>query len=230
MQAVILAAGRGTRMGKLTDDLPKPMLVVAGKTLLEHKCDALPEEVDEIIIVIGYLGEKIQEKFGDSYNGKKISYVVQENITGGTMDALIAARSMLRDRFFVMYGDDLYGAADMKTCLKYEWALVVRHMASVGLSAKVVIEDGFVKDIVEKEHHDGGEGYANAALFLLDTRIFNYEPVRKDAESSEIGLPQTFVRAARDIPIHAVEATLWVPITDPQDLEKAEEALAAGIQ
>lgn len=226
MQAVILAAGRGTRMGVLTGKMPKPMLEVAGKTLLEHKFDALPDEVDEIVLVVGYLGEIIRAKYRDSYNGKKVTYVEQENIVGGTMDALLAAKPLLHDRFFVMYADDLYSANDMRACLQYEWALVVERKETVGPSAKVVIEHGLVKNIVEKEHHDGGEGYANAALFLMDMRIFGYEPVRKDANSTEIGLPQTFARAARDIPVHAVEATFWFPITEPGDLERAEQALA----
>src|SRR6185436_4621015 len=115
---------------------------------------------------------------GDSYKGKKVVYVEQANIVGGTMDALNEVRPLLHDRFFVLYGDDLYSAADMKACLSHEWALVVEYKEVVGPSAKVVVENGLVKDIVEKEHHDRKEGYANTALFLMDTRIFNYEPVR----------------------------------------------------
>ena len=69
MQAVILAAGRGVRMGALTESTPKPMLQIKGRTLLEYKLAALPEEVDEVIIVVGYLGGMIQSHFGGEYNG-----------------------------------------------------------------------------------------------------------------------------------------------------------------
>jgi bifunctional UDP-N-acetylglucosamine pyrophosphorylase/glucosamine-1-phosphate N-acetyltransferase len=95
MQAVILAAGRGTRMGKLTEHSHKTMLQVAGKTLLEHKFDVLPDDVAEIILVVGYLGETIRARFGDSYYGRKLTYVAQENIVGGTMNALLQAQSIL---------------------------------------------------------------------------------------------------------------------------------------
>ena len=75
MQVVILAAGRGTRMGGLTERVPKSLLEVAGKTLLEHKFDILPDDVDEIIIVVGYLGDKIREWYGDGYHSKRIQYL-----------------------------------------------------------------------------------------------------------------------------------------------------------
>src|ERR1700689_506521 len=107
MQTVILAAGRGTRMGALTESTPKPLLEVAGKTLLEHKLDMLPYDVDEVIIIVGYLGGEIQKRFGGTYKDKHIFYVEQEKLDG-TAGALWQARSVLEGQFLVMMGDDLY--------------------------------------------------------------------------------------------------------------------------
>ena len=59
MQAVILAAGRGVRMGKLTENTPKPMLSLFGKPMLEWKLEMLPRVIDEVIFVIGYYGSQI---------------------------------------------------------------------------------------------------------------------------------------------------------------------------
>src|SRR3990167_990885 len=106
MQCVILAAGRGTRMMELTGAVPKPMLEVAGRPLLEYKLDALPEEVNEIVIVVGYLKEVIQQHLSTSYNGKQIVYVEQKNLDG-TAGALWSAQPVLKDRFLVMMGDDI---------------------------------------------------------------------------------------------------------------------------
>lgn len=227
MQAVILAAGRGTRMGALTEKLPKPMLKVAGKTLLEHKFDILPDEVEEIVIVVGYLAETIREKFGDSYKGKKITYVVQENIVGGTMDALGQAKPFLVERFFVMYGDDLYAAGDMHACLAHNgWVLVAQKRDSLGSAANVVRDvRGLITDIVEADSHGGGAGLANTGLYLLDTRIFSYAPVKVN-KREETGLPQTMLTAKNDIPIHVIEAAFFVAITEPNDLARAESELS----
>lgn len=229
MQAVILAAGRGTRMGELTEKLPKPMLKVAGKTLLEHKFDVFPAEVDEIIMVVGYLADVIRDHFGDLYNGKKITYVVQENFVGGTMDALSKARPFLTGKFLVMNGDNIYTGEDMKKCLQYEWATTVRKTESLGHGAKVIAdEEGNVLDIIEAAYHTGGPGLENMNLYAFDTRLFEYPPVPKGPGSTEYGLPQTAVTAshASGIPFKIVESNFWIQIKDPADLIKAEKLLS----
>src|SRR3989338_8305110 len=113
MQAIILAAGRGERMGALTDNTPKALLEVAGKTLLEHKFDALPYDVDEIILIVVYMGSKILDRFNGRYKDKHILYVEQENPKGGTAEALWNAKSVLHDSFLVMNRDGIYALEDM---------------------------------------------------------------------------------------------------------------------
>jgi len=225
MQAVILAAGRGSRMGDLTAAMPKPMLEVAGKTLLEHKFDALPNDVDEIVLIVGYHGRVIQQRFGGEYKGRRLLYVDQENPAGGTADALWHAESVLKDKFLVMNGDNIYSREDMAKCAVYEWAVLVQEKESIATGRVLVDKDGFVKGIAENSEHAGEKGYANTALYVLDRRIFGYAPVPKAAGSSELGLPQTMMLAANDIPIKAVEATLWIEIKTPEDISKAEEIL-----
>lgn len=226
MQAVILAAGRGSRMGHLVDDRPKPMLEVNGRTLLEHKFDVLPDDVDEIILVVGYLANVIREKFGDSYKGKKIFYVMQENIVGGTADALWQAKELLHDSFLVMMGDDLYSREDIQALRAHEWALLVQRVADTSVGGKIVADrEGHITDILEG--NSGGEGAVSTNLFVLDTRLFEFPQIPKSKNSKELGLPQTVLAASKtsDIPFAMVEATRWIQITNPEDLAAAERRL-----
>ena len=227
MQAVILAAGKGTRMKDLTTEVPKPMLEVLGKTLLEHKFDALPEAVDEIILVVGYQGEAIRERFGSQYHDKRISYVVQETLDG-TAGAVWKARQLLRGRFIVMMGDDLYAREDIERCVDAkDWALVAEETKRMASGGRVVTNDaGEILDIVEGEHQ-GQEGLMNTNLFVLDTRVFGEPLVPKAPGSSEYGLPQTVLPAARrlGIPLRVIPVTSWIQITAPEDLKRAEEKL-----
>lgn len=228
MQAVILAAGRGTRMGEFTKDTPKPMLKVGDKNLLQLKLEILPESVDEVIFIVGYFSEKIREFFGSEYDGRKITYVTQENPVGGTADALWAAKGILKDKFLVMMGDDLYSRADIDACVGHDWALLVDKVHGTRKTGKAVIDsDGVISDIIEGEH-TGDEWWSGTNMFVLDTRVFAQTPVPKSEGSSEVGLPQTVLAAcaAQGIPLHAVYATFWFQITAPEDLIEAEKALA----
>ena len=228
MQAVILAAGKGTRMKDLTKDTPKPMLLVNGKPVLEHIFENLPQEIDEVILVVGYLQEKIRAHVGSNFKGRQVQYIEQENLNG-TYGALLQAKPLLKDRFLVMNGDDICLREDIAACAaSSDWAMLVQEVDDLGSTGKIVLDEhGYVGAILEKElYGGGGAGLANTAnFFLLDTRIFNYPPVLRPKSDTEYGLPQTVVQAAKEIPIHPIHAHAIIRLTDPQDLMKAEDAL-----
>jgi UDP-N-acetylglucosamine diphosphorylase / glucose-1-phosphate thymidylyltransferase / UDP-N-acetylgalactosamine diphosphorylase / glucosamine-1-phosphate N-acetyltransferase / galactosamine-1-phosphate N-acetyltransferase len=222
-----LAAGRGTRMGALTDDIPKPMLMVAGKSVLARILETLPQEIDEVIIVVGYLGGVIQKTFGGAYAGKRLLYVEQD-VLDGTAGALWRAKDFLNDSFLVMNGDDICLAEDIRACAESpDWAILVQTVTELGSAGKVVVDaQNRVVDILEKEKHSGGPGFANTAnFFKLDTRVFAYPLVLRPGSDTEYGLPQTIVQAAKDIVIHPIEAHALIRLTDPDDIAKAEAVI-----
>lgn len=214
-------------MKELTDVTPKSMLPVLGKPILEHKICALPAEIDEVILIVGYLGSAILKHFGGSFDGRRILYVEQENITGGTADALWQARDILKGRFVAMNGDDLYAREDIEKCIATDgWTMLVVERDPMRSGGKVIVDShDRIKDIVEGAHD--GPGFANAGVYVLDERIFAYEPVPKGPGETELGLPQTILSAAHDIPVEAVRGTKWIQITSPDDIKEAEAILSS---
>jgi len=227
MQALILAAGRGTRMGTLTNEMPKPMLMVGNKNLIEHKLDALPKEVDEVILLIGYQGDAIRNYFGSEARGRKITYVTQEKLDG-TAGAVWAAREVLRDRFLILMGDDLYAREDMQRCIATpDWSMVVSPIESMHAGGNISLgENGAILG-VEEGDHSGKPGLMGTNLVMLDTRFFDLPPTPKSPDSSEYGLPQTAVAIskAKSIPFTALSTTFWHQITSPEDLVTAAARL-----
>lgn len=222
MQTVILAAGRGTRMGQLTDETPKALLEVAGKALIEHKFDVLPESVDEVILVVGYLGSHIQQKYGGSWKGKKLLYVEQESLDG-TAGALWRAQPILSDSFLVLHADNIYAKEDVQTVSCQPWSIAGIEVGSLTQGKLTVDNSDRVLNIIEAGEHDDSPGFLNTGLYCLDMRVFDLTPVPKSQGSSELGLPQTLM-TAKD-PLYLVRATFWLEITDEADLKKAEEIL-----
>lgn len=222
MQAVILAAGKGIRLRPLTENTPKPMLKIAGKPILEHTLLQLPEEVDEVILVVGYLKEQIKNYFGNEFFGKKIIYVEpEENL--GTAHALRSCKDFLKDNKFIsMMGDDLYSKKDISECIKYDLCVLVRELDdSRRFGAIKVNQDGILERIEDDFSSGTGSNLVNIGLFVLDKRFFDYEMVR--VSTGEFGLPQTVSKMAKDYPVKVVKASFWFPISRPEDLKKAEE-------
>ena len=100
MQCVILAAGEGVRMRPLTNDRPKPLVPIAGRPLLAHILDALPSEVDELVLVVKYRQQQIRDFVGTSYNGTPVTYVEQGDQygTGGAVSRRV--RCCMGDSWF----------------------------------------------------------------------------------------------------------------------------------
>jgi len=110
MQAVILAAGKGTRLKPLTDDKPKPFVEVNGRPILEDVFDNLIEVgIDEFVLVVGYKKEKIIERYEDEYRGVPITYAHQRE-QKGLAHALLQAESHVDGEFALMLGDNVFRA------------------------------------------------------------------------------------------------------------------------
>ena len=227
MQSVILAAGRGTRMEELTSSVPKPMLVIGGKTLLEHKLDALPAEVDEVIFVVGYLSDVIRNRFGAKYTEKKISYQEQTQLDG-TAGALWRAQPLLKEKFLVMMGDDIYARHDIQQCIVVkEWGLLVQQIPHLRRAGGVRLNaEGNIEAIIEGDRWEEA-GIASTNMFVLDTRLFSQPMIPKQEGSPEFGLPQTVVAAAHalGVKLEPVFTDQWIQVTSPKDLVHAEGEL-----
>jgi D-glycero-D-manno-heptose 1,7-bisphosphate phosphatase len=118
-QAVILAGGEGIRLRPLTYDVPKPMALVNGRPFLEYLIEMLRENgISEVVLLLGYLPEKIIQHFGDGSNfGISLKYSVGE-ITDKTGARIKNAGSMLDDIFLLMYGDN-YWPLNLKRLLAF---------------------------------------------------------------------------------------------------------------
>jgi len=216
-------------MEELTHAVPKPMLDLAGKPLLEYKFEALPEEIDEIVVVVGYLGHTIKGYFGSHYNDKRIVYVEQKEMNG-TAGALWVAQSALHDRFLVMMGDDIYTREDTEAVIAPGdvWRLLVQEISEMHRAGSIELDaDAHIVNIVEGDKNTE-KGLASTNMYLLDMRVFSCPLVPKQAGSLEWGLPQTVVAGAKQLGIvfEPVFTDKWIQITSPKDLSHAAEILA----
>lgn len=222
MKLVILAAGKGTRMGELTKDIPKPMLIVCGKNLIEHKLNATPmDQISGIVLVVGYLQEVIRTYFGSEYKGVPITYI--EDTIQGTGKAVWNAREVLNEPFLVMMGDDIYHPDDIRMIMHTKGGILLDRVKKETKSGKVIIQNYVIVDIVEGGLLLPGEPI-NAAMYHLSPEIFAFDLI-KTQDKDEWGLPQTLIARAQDYPLVPVYATRWIQITAPEDIEKAERDL-----
>ena len=110
MQAVVLAAGEGTRLRPLTEDKPKALVEVADQPLIEHVFDQLVAlDVSELVVVVGYMKEQLIERYEDEYRGVPITYAHQRE-QQGLAHALLTAQPHVDGEFVLMLGDNVFRA------------------------------------------------------------------------------------------------------------------------
>ena len=183
MKAVILAAGKGIRLNPITSTVPKPMIPIGGKPLLEHTLLNLRDiGVQEILIIVGYKEEIIKNYFvnGLSKFNVKIEYATQlEHL--GTAHAVGFARDFVGDDdFFLMYGDLLTDPQVFKDVLELYKSSSCEGMISLfevnapqdyGIIS--LNKEAYVEKITEKPSVDLNLGnLANAGIFIFNPLIF----------------------------------------------------------
>lgn len=106
MQTVILAGGRGSRLVPLTDDIPKPMILIKDRPFLEYMILMLKRNfLKKILLCVGYLGHKIEDYFKDGHRwGVQIRYFYEKELLG-TGGALKLASDLIEEKFLLLYGD-----------------------------------------------------------------------------------------------------------------------------
>lgn len=189
MKTVIMAGGKGTRIASVNSEVPKPMIPILGKPILEYQMEVLKKQgYTDIILVTGHLGTVIRDYFGDGSGispvtgepfGVKIEYV-EETVPLGTAGALFLLRDRLTEDFLLLNGDIIFDI-DIRRFEQFHkkhgrMATLFTHPNSHPYDSGIIIADacGIVTDWLHKE--DERKWYrnrVNAGLHMISPRIFH---------------------------------------------------------
>lgn len=244
-QAVILAAGRGSRLGPITEQLPKALVAVAGRPVLARILDGLIRaRIERFIVVTGYRGEMIESEFGNGTgSGVSIEYVRQQQLDG-TARALQLSRPNLDDERFVFAWADVVVEPDnyqavIRASRFADGAIAVNHMDDPAAGAAVLTEPtipwprsddsaaAFATSIIEKPAPGTHRSHWNNAGFgVLSPAIWPAIEQLQPSSRGEYELPaavdsiiQNGARI-RAVPVRGA----WFDIGTPQALSEASEA------
>jgi len=232
-KAVILAAGRGTRMRELTNDVPKPMIPVRGKPILQHIVQGLQAAgVEKLLLIVGYHAEAVREHFGEGSGfGVQIQYAVQ-TVQDGTGRVVDLAREYVGGAPFVLlYGDILVEPANYKRLVD----LAEGVEAIVGVTRGEDVSKGgavFVNERMElleiREKAARGEAasaWYNAGLYAFRPSIFEFTAKLQPSPRGEYELTDAINALARSgKKVQALElAGEWADVRDPEILARLNQ-------
>lgn len=192
MQAVILAGGLGTRLRPLTLDVPKPMVPVRGRPYLEYQIRYLKSfELTDIVLCIGYLGDKVVEYFGDgSRCGVNISYS-HEQQPMGTGGALHNARDLLDGQFFLIYGDSFlpidYAAleASYRALRKLVLLVAYGNQNDTSVPNNISVESSGLVTKYMKGSRDPDLRFVEAGVSVVGKKVLDLMPPRQTVSLEE---------------------------------------------
>jgi bifunctional UDP-N-acetylglucosamine pyrophosphorylase/glucosamine-1-phosphate N-acetyltransferase len=210
MDAIIMAAGLGTRLRPHTLTTPKPLLPVKGQPILDWALGSLPRGVDRVLVVVNYLAEQIEAYLRTQTHFAEWETVRQE-VPRGTGDAVRSCKDRLRsDNVLVLNGDDLYGAADLAKlagCAAGVLCHPVDEPRKFGIAFRK--PDGTLEKLVEKPALDG-RMLANTGAYVFPRSVFDRE--LKLSPRGEYEVTDYVSMLAAERPVQVVEATFWLPI------------------
>lgn len=227
-KAVLLAAGRGTRMRELTADLPKPMINVRGKPILLHIIEGLQRAgIKNFLIIVGYHSDAVRSYFDDgSCFGLQIKYATQV-VQDGTGRVVDLARDFVDQSPFVLsYGDILVDPANYKSIVnladEVEAVVSVKQNEDVSQGGAVFVNQQMeVTDIREKpKPGEATSPWYNAGIYAFRPSIFNWTSKLRPSPRGEYELTD----AIRDLAqsgkrVQALElAGEWADVRDPEIL------------
>jgi UDP-N-acetylglucosamine diphosphorylase / glucose-1-phosphate thymidylyltransferase / UDP-N-acetylgalactosamine diphosphorylase / glucosamine-1-phosphate N-acetyltransferase / galactosamine-1-phosphate N-acetyltransferase len=234
-KAVILAAGRGTRMRELSAELPKPMIKVRGKPVLQHIIEGLRNAgIGDLLLVVGYRADAVREFFcdGSRYN-VAIQYATQ-TVQDGTGRVVDLARDFVGNRPFILaYGDILVDPGNYKCVVDLpddiEAMLTVTRGEDVSKGGAVVVNDQMdVLDVREKtKPGEPTSPWYNAGLYAFRPSIFDFTAKLNPSPRGEYELTDAICDLAHSAKkVKALELTgEWADVRDPDILARLNSPL-----
>jgi dTDP-glucose pyrophosphorylase len=227
-KAVLLAAGRGTRMRELTQELPKPMLQVRGKPVLQHIIEGLCDAgLTDFLIIVGWHAEVIRDFFGaGSKLGVRMKYATQM-VQDGTGKVVELAREFVgSDPFVLSYGDILIGPENYpRICAalaRVEAVVSVKQNEDVTQGGAVFVNENFeLIDLREKpKPGEPTSPWYNAGIYAFRSSIFDYVAKLEQSPRGEYELTDAIRNLAlAGQKVQALELTgNWADVRDPEIL------------
>jgi dTDP-glucose pyrophosphorylase len=229
-KAVLLAAGRGTRMRDLTNEIPKPMISVRGRPILSHIIEGLRDAgVTQFLLIVGYRAEVVRQAFQDGAGLEvRISYATQlvQDGTGKVVD--LARPFTAGDPFVLHYGDILIEPANYSRLTLLpddtEAIVTVKHNEDVSQGGAVFVNQRFeLVDLREKPHpNEQTSPWYNAGVYTFRPSIFDFTSRLERSPRGEYELTDA-VRALAQSgkKVQALELSgAWADVRDPEVLAR----------
>jgi len=232
-KAVLLAAGRGTRMRQLTNELPKPMLEVRGKPVLLHIVEGLQTAgITDFLLIVGYRADAVQRFFGDgSCFNSRISYATQI-VQDGTGRVVELAREFVAGASFILsYGDILIDGTNYQRLAapsdEIEAIISVKRNEDVTQGGAVFVNERFeLIDLREKpQPGEPTSPWYNAGVYMFRSSIFDFTAKLERSPRGEFELTDAVRNLALSgKKVQALELTgEWADVRDPEILAKLNQ-------
>lgn len=221
MDAVLLAAGLGTRLRPHTLTTPKPLLPVQGRPILDWTFGALPKSVDRVVVVVHYLAEQVEAYLRKQTHFKDWA-IVPQGTPQGTGDAFRKCRPQIRsDKVMVLNGDDLFGADDLAKLADCPAGVIVQEVQEPKKFGIAFLKpDGTLEKLVEKPDLPPPQ-LANTGAYLFPREVFDIEIGL--SKRGEYEITDYVSQLAVKQPYHVVRSTFWFPIGDEAAWQAAEK-------
>ncbi|CAG0910062.1 unnamed protein product, partial [Cyprideis torosa] len=248
MKAMILAAGKGTRMRPLTYELPKPMIPVLGKPVMEYIVEHLARHgVNEIMVNTSHLPQRIEQYFGDGRRwGVEMGYSFEGHIEGGDIvsTAMGSAGGIRKihdfggffdDTFFVLCGDALIDV-DLTRALREHWksgaiaSLIVTRVPRARVSSYgvvVVDENSRVESFQEKPSaEEAKSNLVNTGIYIFEPEVLDFIPSGSEFDIGSQLFPELLKQGKHVGAIH--QKFHWIDIGQLRDYWDASQRLMRG--
>ena len=224
MDAVVLAAGQGTRLGPLTDTRPKPLVPIAGRPLLRHVLERAAPVVDRFVLVVGYEGERIREVIGEEAYSTPVTYVEQPEQVG-TADAVAMATEAVEGAFLVLNGDVIVERDAIERLADSDAPAILGTEVDDPTQYGVLSIDGDrLTGIVEKPA-DPPSNLINAGAYLFDASLAEAVQSVEESERGEYELTDAIFARIDDGVTVVSHDGFWIDVGYPWDLLEANEYL-----